>query len=192
MCIISHCSHLYAPTATVVMVIHLHLNTLLGNSQQLHRKESLMYMYIHHLHVIIIFVFTARLENIWRFLVYIIKKKVVKFLSYIKFLVYIFLFLFLFWTGSPMQCVLTVADEHCVQLVSEGIVDKLITLLQQQNKKDSNITLQHAVLSALRNLAIPCKWIPRVLCVCSGFFFQVHFCMMDEIFVYSIGVLCLT
>ncbi|XP_064612236.1 rap1 GTPase-GDP dissociation stimulator 1-B-like isoform X1 [Liolophura sinensis] len=47
------------------------------------------------------------------------------------------------------------SDEHCVQLVSEGIVDKLITLLQQQNKKDSNITLQHAVLSALRNLAIP-------------------------------------
>ncbi|KAK7111252.1 hypothetical protein V1264_010919 [Littorina saxatilis] len=49
------------------------------------------------------------------------------------------------------------SDAHCRQLVDSGIVESLLTLLKVTlvEGKDVNFTLQHAVLSSLRNLAIP-------------------------------------
>ncbi|ESO89034.1 hypothetical protein LOTGIDRAFT_228970 [Lottia gigantea] len=46
------------------------------------------------------------------------------------------------------------SDEHCQLLVENGIVEHLLKLLQV-TPTDSNMTLLHAALSALRNLAIP-------------------------------------
>ena len=48
-------------------------------------------------------------------------------------------------------------DEHCHHLVEDGITDKLLNIIKGNNSEpaEPNITLQHAVLSALRNLAIP-------------------------------------
>uniref|UniRef100_T1IU20 UNC-45/Cro1/She4 central domain-containing protein n=1 Tax=Strigamia maritima TaxID=126957 RepID=T1IU20_STRMM len=46
-------------------------------------------------------------------------------------------------------------DEHCRQMVEQGINDRLLTVLRKHNTADGDIRLQHAVLSALRNLAIP-------------------------------------
>ncbi|KAK3091335.1 hypothetical protein FSP39_019020 [Pinctada imbricata] len=45
-------------------------------------------------------------------------------------------------------------DNHCKKLVEDGIVDILVSLLQTHHD-NQDITLQHAILSALRNLAIP-------------------------------------
>jgi len=50
---------------------------------------------------------------------------------------------------------LNYTDDHCKKLLQQGIVSKLLSIIQDQNKSDGDITLQHAVLSALRNLAIP-------------------------------------
>ena len=54
-------------------------------------------------------------------------------------------------------CVCVVADAHCRQLVDSGIVESLLSALKSTSVVDeeANITLQHAVLSSLRNLAIP-------------------------------------
>lgn len=46
-------------------------------------------------------------------------------------------------------------DEHCQKLVEQGIVEKLLSVVRAQSTPEGDITLQHAVLSALRNLAIP-------------------------------------
>ena len=43
-------------------------------------------------------------------------------------------------------------DHHCIQLVKEGVTEKLLCLLKQPEIPP---TLQHAVFSALRNMAIP-------------------------------------
>ncbi|XP_051502934.1 rap1 GTPase-GDP dissociation stimulator 1-like isoform X5 [Myxocyprinus asiaticus] len=45
-------------------------------------------------------------------------------------------------------------DGNCIHMVDTGIVQKLIELLDR-HVEEGNVTVQHAALSALRNLAIP-------------------------------------
>ncbi|XP_074679242.1 rap1 GTPase-GDP dissociation stimulator 1 isoform X3 [Strix aluco] len=45
-------------------------------------------------------------------------------------------------------------DGNCIHMVDNGIVQKLMDLLDR-HVEDGNVTVQHAALSALRNLAIP-------------------------------------
>ncbi|XP_053559431.1 rap1 GTPase-GDP dissociation stimulator 1 isoform X2 [Bombina bombina] len=45
-------------------------------------------------------------------------------------------------------------DGNCIHMVDNGIVQKLVDLLGR-HVEDGNVTVQHAALSALRNLAIP-------------------------------------
>ncbi|XP_015201309.1 rap1 GTPase-GDP dissociation stimulator 1 isoform X5 [Lepisosteus oculatus] len=45
-------------------------------------------------------------------------------------------------------------DGNCIHMVDTGIVQKLLDLLER-HAEDGNVTVQHAALSALRNLAIP-------------------------------------
>lgn len=45
-------------------------------------------------------------------------------------------------------------DGHCIKMVSSGIAEKLLKVLSSHNTSDGDIRLQHALLSALRNLAI--------------------------------------
>ncbi|KAI2535247.1 Rap1 GTPase-GDP dissociation stimulator 1 [Homo sapiens] len=45
-------------------------------------------------------------------------------------------------------------DANCIHMVDNGIVEKLMDLLDR-HVEDGNVTVQHAALSALRNLAIP-------------------------------------
>uniref|UniRef100_A0A7N4PCM8 Rap1 GTPase-GDP dissociation stimulator 1 n=1 Tax=Sarcophilus harrisii TaxID=9305 RepID=A0A7N4PCM8_SARHA len=45
-------------------------------------------------------------------------------------------------------------DGNCIHMVENGIVQKLMDLLDR-HVEDGNVTVQHAALSALRNLAIP-------------------------------------
>uniref|UniRef100_A0A8C2GUR6 Rap1 GTPase-GDP dissociation stimulator 1 n=1 Tax=Cyprinus carpio TaxID=7962 RepID=A0A8C2GUR6_CYPCA len=45
-------------------------------------------------------------------------------------------------------------DENCIHMVDTGIVQKLLELLDR-HVEEGNVTVQHAALSALRNLAIP-------------------------------------
>ncbi|KAL8600638.1 hypothetical protein ACOMHN_030294 [Nucella lapillus] len=50
------------------------------------------------------------------------------------------------------------SDSHCRQLVDSQIVESLLSVLKAASAADgeeANVTLQHAVLSSLRNLAIP-------------------------------------
>lgn len=49
------------------------------------------------------------------------------------------------------------SDAHCRQLVDSGMVEILLSALKSTNvgEEEANINLQHAVLSSLRNLAIP-------------------------------------
>lgn len=46
-------------------------------------------------------------------------------------------------------------DGHCILLEDEGVVTKMLNLLKTQDHREPNIPLLHAILSALRNLAIP-------------------------------------
>ncbi|KAG8191884.1 hypothetical protein JTE90_019819 [Oedothorax gibbosus] len=48
-------------------------------------------------------------------------------------------------------------DSHCIQMLADGVVEQLKILLQKHSGKDGDIRMQHAVLSALRNLAIPAQ-----------------------------------
>lgn len=57
-------------------------------------------------------------------------------------------------------------DGNCIHMVDTGIVQKLLELLDR-HVEEGNVTVQHAALSALRNLAIPgepparcCWWAP--------------------------------
>lgn len=52
----------------------------------------------------------------------------------------------------PLFCI----DGNCIHMVDNGIVEKLMDLLDR-HVEDGNVTVQHAALSALRNLAIPGK-----------------------------------
>lgn len=47
------------------------------------------------------------------------------------------------------------SDAHCRQLVDSGLVDSLLMALRPCGGEPASFTLQHAVLSSLRNLAIP-------------------------------------
>ncbi|XP_064458479.1 rap1 GTPase-GDP dissociation stimulator 1-like [Ornithodoros turicata] len=46
-------------------------------------------------------------------------------------------------------------DDHCIQMVQDGVAVHLLNLLQDQTGSDGDIRLQHALLAALRNLALP-------------------------------------
>ncbi|KAG8228784.1 hypothetical protein J437_LFUL006663 [Ladona fulva] len=46
-------------------------------------------------------------------------------------------------------------DKHCIQMVQQGVCKKLLNLVEKNNTSAGDIRLQHALLSALRNLAIP-------------------------------------
>ena len=54
------------------------------------------------------------------------------------------------------------ADAQCCRLVEDGITDTLLDLLRTTGP-DGSPTLQHAILSALRNLAIPAANKSRML-----------------------------
>lgn len=45
-------------------------------------------------------------------------------------------------------------DAHCIKMVESGIADKLLKVLSSHNSGEGDIRLQHAILSALRNLSI--------------------------------------
>ena len=53
---------------------------------------------------------------------------------------------------SDVSC--CVADSHCVWLASAGVPATLMTTLESHTG-DVNLSLQHAVFSALKNLSIP-------------------------------------
>ena len=46
------------------------------------------------------------------------------------------------------------SDEHCKFLIEQGVVEKLLVLMKPVYG-EAKCTLEHAALSALRNLAIP-------------------------------------
>ncbi|KAJ9581282.1 hypothetical protein L9F63_023554, partial [Diploptera punctata] len=46
-------------------------------------------------------------------------------------------------------------DKHCIQMVKAGVSKKLLALVEKNNTPSGDIRLQHALLSALRNLVIP-------------------------------------
>ncbi|XP_031632499.1 rap1 GTPase-GDP dissociation stimulator 1 isoform X2 [Contarinia nasturtii] len=46
-------------------------------------------------------------------------------------------------------------DSHCIEMVNRNITTKLLTILSKNNGIDNEMKLQHALLSALRNLVIP-------------------------------------
>jgi hypothetical protein len=46
-------------------------------------------------------------------------------------------------------------DSHCIDMVSNKIVHKLIGILARNNGVDNDMRLQHALLSTLKNLVIP-------------------------------------
>ena len=48
-----------------------------------------------------------------------------------------------------------IADLHCMKMVDNGIHEHFLLLLKKHNGQEGDLRLQHAVLSALRNLAIP-------------------------------------
>ncbi|XP_059471652.1 GTPase-GDP dissociation stimulator vimar [Neocloeon triangulifer] len=54
-------------------------------------------------------------------------------------------------------------DKHCAQIVQKGIGKKLLALVDKNNSTSGGIRLQHALLSALRNLAIPAENKPILL-----------------------------
>lgn len=54
-------------------------------------------------------------------------------------------------------------DGHCIELEKNGMADELLNLLDKHPVKDGNATLHHAILSALRNLAIPATNKPLML-----------------------------
>lgn len=46
-------------------------------------------------------------------------------------------------------------DSHCTDMVERGVMKKLIAILAKNNGCEDDMRLQHALLSALRNLVIP-------------------------------------
>ncbi|KAE8737968.1 hypothetical protein FOCC_FOCC016561 [Frankliniella occidentalis] len=46
-------------------------------------------------------------------------------------------------------------DPHCMKMVESGVHEHFLLLLKKHNGQEDDIRLQHALLSALRNLAIP-------------------------------------
>ncbi|CAH0387037.1 unnamed protein product [Bemisia tabaci] len=54
-------------------------------------------------------------------------------------------------------------DNHCAQIVAAGVGKKLISILSKNNTPSGDIRLQHALLSALRNLSIPAQNKPKLI-----------------------------
>lgn len=54
-------------------------------------------------------------------------------------------------------------DIHCERMVAQGVHRKLLRLMSENNNRTCDIRLQHALLSALRNLVIPAANKPIVL-----------------------------
>ncbi|RWS08350.1 rap1 GTPase-GDP dissociation stimulator 1-B-like protein [Dinothrombium tinctorium] len=54
------------------------------------------------------------------------------------------------------------SDENCINMVKDGIHLKLIHITKQNSTIDGDLRLQHACLSALRNLSIPIANKPRL------------------------------
>lgn len=46
-------------------------------------------------------------------------------------------------------------DSHCIHFVESQIMHKLLAILAKNNRVEDDMRLQHALLSALRNLVIP-------------------------------------
>ncbi|CAO1298436.1 unnamed protein product [Diamesa tonsa] len=46
-------------------------------------------------------------------------------------------------------------DNHCIKMVEDNVTGKLIEILSKNNGIDGDMRIQHALLSALRNLVIP-------------------------------------
>ena len=46
-------------------------------------------------------------------------------------------------------------DLHCIHMVENGIMHKLLAILSKNTSLDDQMTLQHALLSTLKNLVIP-------------------------------------
>lgn len=46
-------------------------------------------------------------------------------------------------------------DSHCIHLVENNTADKLLAVLAKNNGIEDDVSLQHALLSTLRNLVIP-------------------------------------
>lgn len=46
-------------------------------------------------------------------------------------------------------------DSHCIYFVESRIMHRLLTILAKNNRVEDDMRLQHALLSALRNLVIP-------------------------------------
>ncbi|PVD39459.1 hypothetical protein C0Q70_02090 [Pomacea canaliculata] len=65
--------------------------------------------------------------------------------------------------SSDLLLSLLVGDAHCKQLVDVGIVEALLSGLAAGDGAEPSFTLQHAVLSSLRNLAIPASNKARLL-----------------------------
>lgn len=54
-------------------------------------------------------------------------------------------------------------DRHCIQMVEQEVSKKLLALVAKNNTSAGDIRLQHALLSALRNLVIPAQNKPVML-----------------------------
>ncbi|CAG5130021.1 unnamed protein product [Candidula unifasciata] len=77
------------------------------------------------------------------------------------------------WLSSEKECLKTLGtlaignfarrDAYCQHLVEKGVVSRLISMLKSTSGQESCFTLEHAILSSLRNLAIPVVNKPRLL-----------------------------
>lgn len=54
-------------------------------------------------------------------------------------------------------------DDHCIKMIDDGLSGSLIGILSQHKEAGEDVRLQHALLSALRNLAIPARNKKRLL-----------------------------
>lgn len=64
--------------------------------------------------------------------------------------------IFMDFVKRKQKMLLFCSDGNCIHMVDNGIVETLMDLLDR-HVEDGNVTVQHAALSALRNLAIPGK-----------------------------------
>lgn len=54
-------------------------------------------------------------------------------------------------------------DDHCIKMVDDGLSSSLLGILSDHKEAGEDVRLQHALLSALRNLAIPARNKKRLL-----------------------------
>lgn len=60
----------------------------------------------------------------------------------------------LFLSSWVLRTVVFLSDSNCVKMLDLGVVPHILTLLEQ-HVDEGDVSVQHAGLSALRNLAIP-------------------------------------